>query len=182
MRYGKSPRHVANLGRRERFSPRRSCPTQRVFERGVVLADDLYPVLKALTTKHQRYLIATNAERLVTKPKLKNNDQRLRRLAVVLGPNGVAPYRDAYLHRASRFVTLFETASKGSNQGQVTAARIEHAIKKRFPNWQTERPVDHLVLDAPPVFNKWRSYQMVRFRSTSSRFRRNDKCPGARGT
>lgn len=112
------------------------------------MSGDLYGVLKALPIKHQRYLITHYAERLVTKPKLRTNDDRLRMLATVLGTDGVVPYRHAYLHRASRFTTLYERNSK-----KITSKTIEDTIKERYDDWSAgEQPdVDE---ESPPTFNR----------------------------
>lgn len=112
------------------------------------MPNDLLPILQALTRKHQKYLITKYAERLVTKPKLKNNDERLKRLAEVLGADIVGPYRHAYMHRASRFVALFEPAS-----GAVTVRSIEAAIAKRYRRWSVACE-PKLTTESAPQFNK----------------------------
>ncbi len=67
---------------------------------------DIFPIVDDLTERHKRYLLERHRERLATKPQLKSNIQRLRRLAAVLDPADTARYRNAYMRRGSRFAYL----------------------------------------------------------------------------
>jgi hypothetical protein len=111
-------------------------------------ASDLVGILSVLTRSHKRYLTQIKyAERLNAKPKPKNLEQRLVKLATVLGPTGVAPYRNAYLHRPSRFAALFTP-----NDDRLTADAIAKIIQSKYHD--AVGPIEPTLTEAgPPEFN-----------------------------
>lgn len=113
------------------------------------LADDLLPILKALPRRHAKYLIEKYAEKLVTKPKLKTDAQRLARLAQVLDPGELAKYRHAYMRRRPRFFAWMEPIDPA-----VTNKTIERGLKRRYPKWAVGEEPTPLERDGPPRFNK----------------------------
>jgi len=112
------------------------------------LSDDAVDVVFALSRKHRKFLIEQYSKQLITKPKLKSDEQRLLRLAEIMGRNLVDRYRRAYLLRRSSFTGIYEAIAPLAN-----ADALATRLQSRYPGVDKGLEPD-VESDEPPKLNR----------------------------